>query len=74
MASPVGIGTDYYFESRRSIRDRSKRFLSSPQRPERLWGPPGLLSSGYQGPFREVKGQGRGNGHLFPSSAEVTNG
>jgi hypothetical protein len=26
----------------------SVRFLSSPQRPDRLWGPPSLLSNGYR--------------------------
>jgi hypothetical protein len=26
-------------------------FFSSPPRPDRLWGPPSLLSNGYQGPF-----------------------
>jgi hypothetical protein len=26
-------------------------FFSSPPRPERLWGPPSLLSNGYQGLF-----------------------
>jgi hypothetical protein len=30
---------------------RSWEFFSSPPRPERLWGPPSLLSNGYQGLF-----------------------
>jgi hypothetical protein len=42
-------------------------FLSSPRRPDRLWGPPSLLSNGYQG----VKRQGREADHSLPSSAEV---
>jgi len=29
----------------------SWEFLSSPLRPEQLWGPPSLLSNGYQGLF-----------------------
>jgi hypothetical protein len=28
---------------------RGKRFFSSPQRPDLLWGPPSLLSNGYRG-------------------------
>jgi hypothetical protein len=28
-----------------------ERCLSSPQRPDLLWGPPSLLSIGYEGPF-----------------------
>jgi hypothetical protein len=34
------------FDSRREL-----GFFSSPPRPERLWGPPSLLSNGYQGLF-----------------------
>jgi hypothetical protein len=30
---------------------RSLEFFSSPPRPDRLWGPPSLLSNGYEGPF-----------------------
>jgi hypothetical protein len=39
----------FYF-SPSSIPGRA-RFLSSPQRPDRLWGPPSFLSDGYQGLF-----------------------
>jgi hypothetical protein len=31
------------------IPGRGKRFFSSPQRPDRLWDPPSLLSNGYRG-------------------------
>jgi len=44
-------------------------FVSSPPRPNRLWGPPNLLSNEYQG----VKRPGGEDDHLPPSSAEVTN-
>jgi hypothetical protein len=40
-----------------------------PPRPERLWGPPGLLFNGYAG----VKRPGRAADHSPPSSAEVKN-
>jgi hypothetical protein len=33
----------------------SARFLSSPQRPDRIWDPPNLLTNGYRGPFPDVK-------------------
>jgi hypothetical protein len=46
-------------------------FFSSPPRPERLWGPPSLLSNGYQVLFSlGVKRPGREAGHSSPSSAE----
>jgi hypothetical protein len=37
--------------SQGSIPGRNWEFFSSPLRPERLWGPPSLLSIGYQGLF-----------------------
>jgi hypothetical protein len=52
-----------------------ERFLSSPRRPNRLWGPPSLLSNGYRWRFPPgVKRPGREADHLPPSSAEVKNG
>jgi len=50
-------------------------FFSPPPRPDRLWGPPSLLSNGYQELFLSlgVKRPGREADHLFPSSAEVKN-
>jgi hypothetical protein len=35
-------------DGRGSIPSRSKRFFSSPQCPDWLWGPPSLISNGYQ--------------------------
>jgi hypothetical protein len=42
-----------------SIPDRGKRFFSFPQRPDRLWGLPSLLSNGYLSSFpgRKVTGE-----------------
>jgi hypothetical protein len=39
---------------------RGWEILSSPLRPDRLWGPPCLLSTGYQGLSLGVKRPGRG--------------
>jgi len=39
-------------------------------RPDRPWGPPGLLYNGYRVSFPGVKQPGRGVDHI-PSSAEV---
>jgi hypothetical protein len=47
------------------------KFFSSPPRPERLWGPPSLLSNGYQGLSLGIKRPGREADHSPPSSAEV---
>jgi hypothetical protein len=48
--------------------------FSPPPCPERLWGPPSLLSNGYQGVLSlGVKRPGREADHSPPSSAEVRN-
>jgi hypothetical protein len=49
-------------------------FFTSPRRPDRLWGPPSLLSNGYLGlPSTGVKRQGREADRSPPASAEVKN-
>jgi hypothetical protein len=48
--STVGIATDYGLDDR-GVRVRvavGSRIFSSPRRPDQLWGPPNLLSNGYQ--------------------------
>jgi hypothetical protein len=49
--SAVGITTGYGLDDREvGVRvPVGSRIFSSPCRPDRLWGPPGLLSSGYRG-------------------------
>jgi hypothetical protein len=47
----VGIVTGYGIDNGCSIPGRGKWFFSSPQRPDRLWDPPSLLSNGYRGFF-----------------------
>jgi hypothetical protein len=49
--SVVGIATGYRLDDRGfgvRVPVRS-RIFSSPRRPDRLWGPPSLLSNGYRG-------------------------
>jgi hypothetical protein len=48
--SSVDIATGYRLDSPGSI-PGSAGFFSSPRRPDRLWGPPSLICSGYWGLF-----------------------
>jgi hypothetical protein len=57
-----------------SIPGRGWEFFSSPLCPDRFWGPPSLLSNGYQGALSlGVKRPGREADHSPPSSAEAKN-
>jgi hypothetical protein len=56
--SSVGIATDYELDGPGSIPPGSAKLSSSPQRPDRLWGPPSLLSNGYRGTFLWGKAAG----------------
>jgi hypothetical protein len=76
--SSVGIATRLRDggpnSSRGSIPGGGKR-LSSPQRPDRLWGPLSLLSNGYRGTLSlGVKRRGEGEAEHSPPSTEVKNG
>jgi hypothetical protein len=51
----------------------SLTFLSSPKRPNWLWGPPSRLFKGCRGAVPGVKRPGRDVDHLSPSSVEVKN-
>jgi hypothetical protein len=66
----LGYGLDdREFESREGL-----EIFSSPPCPDRLWGPPSLLTNGYQGAFSlEVKRPGSEADHPPSSSAEVKN-
>jgi hypothetical protein len=47
------------------------KIVSSPHFPDRLWGPPNIVSNGYQGYIPGVKRPGREAHHSPPASAEV---
>jgi hypothetical protein len=70
--SSVSIGMGYGLDGLGSIPGRGKRFLSSPLCQKRLWGPPSLLSNGYQDLFTwEQSGRGMKlttHLHLVPRS------
>jgi hypothetical protein len=75
QGSSVSIVSDW--TTGRSMFDPQQRqedFSSNLLCPDRLWGPPSLLSSGYRGSFPGGKGwPGRDADHSPPSSAEVVN-
>jgi hypothetical protein len=48
-----------------------RRFLSSPEHPDRLCGPPSLLFNGHRGSFPGTKRPGRKINHILQSSGEV---
>jgi hypothetical protein len=58
--SIVGITTGYGLEDRGTgVRvPVGSRIFSSPRHPDRLWGPPSLLSNGYGGSFPGGKAAG----------------
>jgi hypothetical protein len=49
--SSVSIATRYGLDGLGSIIGKENIFASTPQRPDRLWGPSSLLSIGYRGHF-----------------------
>jgi hypothetical protein len=70
----AGIALGYETCDRGSSLGRGWEFFSLPSRPDRLWGPPSLLSSGYQGMLcLRVKRPEREADHSPPSSSEIKN-
>jgi hypothetical protein len=70
----VGIATGYGLDDREvGVQvPVGSRIFSPPSRPDRLWGPPSLLSNGYPEDLSPVvKRQGREADHSPPTSAEV---
>jgi hypothetical protein len=72
--SSISIVTGYRLYDKGSISDRGKRFLSIPQRPNRLWVISSLLSNGYPRALSSgVKRLVCEAYHSPPSIVEVTN-
>jgi hypothetical protein len=73
--SAIGIATGYELHDRRvgvRVPVGSRIFSSSPQRPDRLWGPPSLFIQWVPGNLSPgIKREGRESGHSSPTSAEV---
>jgi hypothetical protein len=73
--SSVGIATGYGLDDQ-GVAFRvpvGSRIFSSRRRPDRLWGPPSLLSNGYRVFFPGLKRPGREDDHSPPTSVEVKN-
>jgi hypothetical protein len=74
LDSSVGIATGYWLDSRGSSPGKSKKFLSSPQRPDRLRRLSGLLSDGFWGAFSPgSKRPGREDDSSLPFCAVKNN-
>jgi hypothetical protein len=69
--STVGIAT-VPWAGRPEVRDPAE-IVSSPNRPDGLWGPPSLLFNGYRGYFPGVKRSGREIDHAPACSTQVKN-
>ena len=65
------VGTGWMIRGSNS--GRGKRFLSSPKRPNPLWGPTSPLLKGNQGSFQALTRLGREVNHSPPSIAYVKN-
>jgi hypothetical protein len=67
----VSIATDYRLDDRGvgvRVLAESRTF---PRRPDRLWGPPNLLSNGRRGFFPGVRGPGREADQSPPASTKI---